>query len=45
VSEDEVSEWFSLRPASKEDARALAELIDIAGEGFGTYLVTVGGAG
>lgn len=27
-----------LRPARKDDARALAELIDIAGEGFGTYL-------
>lgn len=33
-----MSERFSLRPARKEDARALAELIDIAGEGFGTYL-------
>lgn len=28
----------SLRSARKEDARALAQLIDIAGEGFGTYL-------
>jgi ribosomal protein S18 acetylase RimI-like enzyme len=27
-----------LRPATKDDARALAELIDIAGEGFGRYL-------
>ena len=27
-----------LRAARKDDARALAELIDIAGEGFGTYL-------
>jgi ribosomal protein S18 acetylase RimI-like enzyme len=27
-----------LRPARKDDARALAQLIDIAGEGFGTYL-------
>jgi ribosomal protein S18 acetylase RimI-like enzyme len=27
-----------LRPATKEDARALAELIDIAGEGFGSHL-------
>jgi ribosomal protein S18 acetylase RimI-like enzyme len=33
-----LSEQFSLRPARKEDARALAQLIDIAGEGFGTYL-------
>lgn len=29
---------ISLRPARKEDARALAQLIDYAGEGFGTYL-------
>lgn len=29
---------FSLRPARKEDARAMAQLIDIAGEGFATYL-------
>jgi ribosomal protein S18 acetylase RimI-like enzyme len=27
-----------LRAATKQDARALAELIDIAGEGFGRYL-------
>jgi ribosomal protein S18 acetylase RimI-like enzyme len=27
-----------LRPARKADARALAQLIDYAGEGFGTYL-------
>ncbi|MEX0589878.1 MAG: hypothetical protein WD207_02200, partial [Xanthobacteraceae bacterium] len=27
-----------LRPATQEDAEALARLIDIAGEGFGTYL-------
>lgn len=33
-----MSEPFSLRPARKDDARALAQLIDIAGEGFGTYL-------
>jgi hypothetical protein len=33
-----LSEQFSLRPARKEEARALAQLIDIAGEGFGTYL-------
>jgi len=30
----------SLRPGRKDDARALAQLIDIAGEGFGTYLWT-----
>jgi ribosomal protein S18 acetylase RimI-like enzyme len=35
-----VSELFLLRPACKEDARALAQLIDIAGEGFATYLWT-----
>ena len=29
-----------LRAARKEDARELAQLIDIAGEGFGTYLWT-----
>jgi ribosomal protein S18 acetylase RimI-like enzyme len=29
---------FRLRPARKDDARALALLIDIAGEGFGNYL-------
>ena len=29
---------FHLRPARKDDARALALLIDIAGEGFGNYL-------
>ena len=29
---------FRLRPARKDDARALAQLIDIAGEGFGQYL-------
>jgi len=29
---------FRLQPARKDDARALALLIDIAGEGFGTYL-------
>jgi ribosomal protein S18 acetylase RimI-like enzyme len=29
--------WL-LRPATKTDARALAELIDFAGEGFGRYL-------
>jgi ribosomal protein S18 acetylase RimI-like enzyme len=33
-----VSGSLLLRPAHKDDARALAELIDIAGEGFGTYL-------
>jgi ribosomal protein S18 acetylase RimI-like enzyme len=33
-----LSEQFSLRPARKEEARSLAQLIDIAGEGFGTYL-------
>jgi hypothetical protein len=27
-----------LRPATREDAELLARLIDIAGEGFGTYL-------
>jgi ribosomal protein S18 acetylase RimI-like enzyme len=29
-----------LRPATREDAESLARLIDIAGEGFGTYLWT-----
>lgn len=29
---------FQLRPARKDDARALALLIDIAGEGFGKHL-------
>ncbi len=29
---------FQLRPARKDDAWALANLIDIAGEGFGNYL-------
>lgn len=29
---------YRLRTATREDARALAQLIDIAGEGFGTYL-------
>jgi ribosomal protein S18 acetylase RimI-like enzyme len=29
---------FNLRPARKDDARALAQLIDIAGEGFAKYL-------
>jgi ribosomal protein S18 acetylase RimI-like enzyme len=33
-----MSEQFRLRPARKDDARALALLIDIAGEGFGQYL-------
>lgn len=35
-----MSDGFALRPARREDARALAELIDVAGEGFGTYLWT-----
>jgi ribosomal protein S18 acetylase RimI-like enzyme len=35
-----VSGSFLLRAARKEDARELAQLIDIAGEGFGTYLWT-----
>lgn len=33
-----MSELLLLRAARKEDARELAQLIDIAGEGFGTYL-------
>lgn len=33
-----MSDAFRLRPARKDDARALALLIDIAGEGFGQYL-------
>jgi ribosomal protein S18 acetylase RimI-like enzyme len=33
-----MSEQFRLRPARKDDARSLALLIDIAGEGFGQYL-------
>jgi ribosomal protein S18 acetylase RimI-like enzyme len=32
-----MSEPFRLRPARKDDARVLALLIDIAGEGFGKY--------
>jgi ribosomal protein S18 acetylase RimI-like enzyme len=35
-----VSGSLLLRAARKEDARELAQLIDIAGEGFGTYLWT-----
>lgn len=35
-----MSDGFRLRPARKDDARALAQLIDIAGEGFATYLWT-----
>lgn len=33
-----MSDAFRLRPARKDDALALARLIDIAGEGFGQYL-------
>jgi ribosomal protein S18 acetylase RimI-like enzyme len=33
-----LSPVFQLRPARKDDARALAQLIDIAGEGFGSHL-------
>lgn len=33
-----MSDRFRLRPARKDDARVLALLIDIAGEGFGDYL-------
>lgn len=33
-----MNDGFNLRPARKEDARALAQLIDIAGEGFAMYL-------
>lgn len=33
-----MNDEFNLRPARKQDARAMAQLIDIAGEGFATYL-------